>query len=197
MATKQKVSDRDFINASGAVVDRIEQATGARYTLVQADGLDDKQKPKYKPFRAFDWQAGEAGNPTTMAAIFGFHTKFGNVVNTVLNDKEAPGTITDAAAAGEEWLAELNKGVWAERAGGAGGLRYDPEVLAIAIASVTGKPADGFLAKMGWKVDPKTGAQVEADTKGALSYGAFAMRNAKVKAAYDAAAGTGTDEAAL
>lgn len=197
MATKQKVSNRDFINASGEIVDQIEKATGARYTIVKANGTDDKGKPIYMNIQKFDWQAGEAGNPTTMAAIFGFHTKVGNVVNTVLNDKDAPGTADDAAAAAGEWIAELQKGVWAERAGGAGGLRYDPEVLAMAIASVTGKPADGFLSKMGWKVDPKTGAQVDADTKGALSYGAFAMRNAKVKAAYDAAAGTGTDEAAL
>lgn len=192
MAIKTRVSSRDFIAKDGKVVDRIEEASGARYTLLKPDGQDDKGKAKYATFKAFDYQLGEPGNPETMCAVFGFHTKVGNVVNTILNDAENPGTPESAATGIEEWIAELDKGIWAERTGGAGGLRYDPEVLANAIASVTGKDAASFAAKMSWKVDPKTGAQVAADTKGALSYGAFAMRNAKVKAAYDAAAGTGT-----
>lgn len=192
MAIKTRVSSRDFIDTAGKVVERIEEATGARYTLLKPDGIDEKGKAKYAPFKAFDLQLGSAGAPDTMCAVFGFHTKVGNVANTVLNDAENPGAPDTASAAIEEWIAELQKGVWAERTGGAGGLRYDPEVLAAAIASVTGKPEAEFLAKMAWKVDPKTGAQVAADAKGALSYGAFAMRNAKVKAAYDAAAGTGT-----
>jgi hypothetical protein len=50
---------------------------------------------------------------------------------------------------------------------------------------------------MDHKVNPKTGQVVADDTKGAISYGAFALRNAKVKAAYDALTGGGVDIGAL
>ena len=82
---RNKVSDRTFIDAQGNEVDRMEEATGARYTLT---GIG----------KSFDVQMGEAGQLPTMFAIFGFWTKVGNVANTTLNDKDDPGTPEDAAS---------------------------------------------------------------------------------------------------
>lgn len=193
---RNKVSEREYINAAGDLVERIELATGARYIL------GEKQGDKFVPVATFDLQCGTPGNFVTMNAIMGFHTKAGNVANTVLNDKENPGTLAQAADAIKEWIADGANGKWAERTGGGGGLRYDPAVVADAIAAAKGEtdPAP-YLAKMDWRVDAK-GQQVAPDAKGeypkgAISYAAYAMRNAKVKAEYDKRKGSGVDLGAL
>lgn len=126
-SSRKKVSTRDFLNTSGEVVERIEEATGARYTL-----LGDGGKP-------FDKQFGQAGTPGVMFAIFGFHTKVGNVANTVLNDKEEPGTPADAAAAIDEFIKLADEGKWAERAAGGVGARIDKDALAAAVVAVAQK----------------------------------------------------------
>lgn len=193
---RQKVSEREYIDAKGDLVDRIEQATGARYSVGRKAG------EAFEVVKAFDAQFGTPGSLGTMCAIMGFHTKLGNVANTILNDKESPGTIENAAEGIAEFLKEANAGKWAERVGGGGGgIRYNVELLAQCIAEVTGKPVDEYKAKMAWRVDSK-GAQVSQDAngewpKGAVTYPAFAMRNAQVRAKYDAAAKTGVDVGAL
>lgn len=128
-AKRKAVSKRDFIDAAGAVVDKIEEATGSRYVLL------DKQ-PDGSPGHVFDYQCGEVGKLTTMAAIFGLQTKIGNVANTVLNDKDEPGTPADAAAAIKEWLTQVEGGTWAERTTGGPGVRVDKPALAGAIVAV-------------------------------------------------------------
>jgi hypothetical protein len=85
-----------------------------------------------------------------------------------------------------------------ERRGGGGGPSYDPEAMAQALAQVTGRNADEFLAKMDWRVDPKTGKQVERDAagewpKGSKPYPSFAYENPKVAKAYDAIKGPGAN----
>lgn len=120
---RKAVSKRDFIDEDGNVVDKMEQATGARYTLLGEGG------------RAFDYQFGEAGALETMFGIFGFHTKVGNVANTVLNDKDDPGTPADAAAAIEDFIESVKSGTWAERTGGVG-IVIDKDALAAAIVEV-------------------------------------------------------------
>lgn len=197
MATKQKVSERDYLDAQGNPVDRIEQATGARYSIGRKEGDD------FKVLKSFDAQFGQPGTLATMCAILGFHTKAGNVANTVLNDKDAPGSLDDAAGEIATWQKDAESGKWSERVGGGGGgLRYDPAVMAESIAKAKGEndPAP-YLAKMDWRVDAK-GAQVSqlqdgTWPKGAISYAAYAYRNAKVRAAYDLAKGAGTDLGAL
>jgi TIR domain len=82
-----------------------------------------------------------------------------------------------------------------ERRGG-GGPSYDPEAMAQALAQVTGRNADEFLAKMDWRVDPKTGKRVEQDAagewpKGSKPYPSFACENEDVAKAYDAIKGHG------
>lgn len=120
---RKEVSSRDFLDTAGNVVDKIEEATGARYTLKETG-------------QNFDMQFGEAGKPGTMFAIFGFHTKVGNVVNTVLNDKNEPGDATDAGASATEFLTLIQQGKWAERAAGGAAVRIDKDALANAIVTV-------------------------------------------------------------
>lgn len=128
---RKTVSKRLFIDSNGAEVDKIEEATGMRYTLLggNSDGsnLD------------FDEQLGPAGSLVTMAAIFGLQTKIGNVANTVLNDKEEPGTPADAAKAIATWLVKAKDPtapVWAERGEGGVGARVDKDALAGAFVAV-------------------------------------------------------------
>lgn len=128
---RQKVSERTFVDADGVEVERMEQATGARYTLA---GIG----------KSFDKQFGEPATESTMYAIFGFWTKIGNVANTVLNDKDEPGTQEDAAEAIEEFVAQTANGVWREVGEGAGrGPKYDNEVLALALHATLGEAAKG------------------------------------------------------
>ena len=83
-----------------------------------------------------------------------------------------------------------------ERRGGGGGPSYDPTAMAQALAQVTGRSADEFLAKMEWRVDSKTGARVEQDAagewpKGSRPYPSFAYQNKDVAKVYDAIKGPG------
>lgn len=133
-STRKQVSKRLFIDAQGNEVDRIEEASGGRYLLLAPSGN-----------KAFDRQFGTPGKLDTMCGIFGFHTKVGNVANTVLNDKDEPGTPDDAAAEIEAWLKQADGGTWAERAAGGVGARIDKDALAgaiVAVAEAAGKTAD-------------------------------------------------------
>jgi hypothetical protein len=125
VSKRKSVSKRDFIDPTGNVVDKIEDATGSRYVLLDPAGN-----------HTFDYQCGEAGKLTTMAAIFGLQTKIGNVANTVLNDKDEPGTPTDAASAIKAWMSQVEGGTWAERTTGGPGARVDKAALAGAIVAV-------------------------------------------------------------
>lgn len=132
--SRKQVSKRSYLLQDGSEAERIEEATGARYTLLGgADGNID-----------FDQQFGEAGKLETMCAIFGFHTKVGNVANTVLNDKQDPGTPDDAADAIREFLSSASGGTWAERTGGVA-VRIDKDALAGAVVdafAAAGKTVD-------------------------------------------------------
>jgi hypothetical protein len=70
-----------------------------------------------------------------------------------------------------------------------GGVRrvpYKNKLLARAIAQAKGESDIApYLAKMDNKVNPKTGAVVAPDTKGAIHYGIFALKNAAVRATYN------------
>lgn len=200
---KVAVAIRDWIDADGKPVDSGHEAlaTGFRYTHLPTAR---KVKPDFNPetdapdaSAIFEFQFGNPGDAATMLAIFGGLTLAGNVVNTAVNGPKGDPSINPIPLIAERFK-ELDAGVWADRATGVGGVRYDAEKLALAIATAKGQtdPAP-YAAKMANKVDPKTGQVVAADTKGAISYGAFALRNAKVKSAYDALTGGGVQIDAL
>lgn len=141
-STRARVSKRDFIDANGKVVDRIEDASGARYSLMDGAAV----------LKAFDVACGEPGKPETMLAIFGAHTKLGNVANTCLNDKDSPGTVADAADEIGEWLAGLQDGTWRERSEGAAFKRIDKETIALILgekdAAGKNRGPDFFLSRL-------------------------------------------------
>lgn len=194
---KVAVALRDWINQAGLPVEGGDEAsaTGFRYTHLptarRANPAFNPETDTPDPSAVYSLQVGTAGTIETMLAIFGGLTLAGNIVNTLTHGPKGDPDVNPIPLI-EERMAELQKGVWADRATGVGGVRYDKDSLASAIATAKGEtnPAP-YLAKMENKVDPKTGAVVPADQKGAISYGAFALRNAKVKAAYDALTGGG------
>lgn len=160
MATKKKRSDRYFIDAAGDEAERMELATGAGYSLVNADGSE---------IESWEYQSGlPAGNIVTMHFILGWWTKIGNVVNTVVNDKDEPGTLADAALAVTEHVENCNKGIWREVTEGAvRGPKYDKDILAGALLAVL--TASGLakqdLAGYRAKLDDKSyAAKVRART---------------------------------
>lgn len=194
---KQQVAVRDWINAAGQPVDggKEGEATGFRYIHLPTA---KRENPAYNPETDTAPESAVFVMPTmdeptrTMCAIFGALTLAGNVVNTAVNGPKGDPNVNPIPLI-KSRFDEIAKGDWSDREGGVGGIRYDKEKLAAAIAQAKGEsdPAP-YLAKMENKVDTKTGAVVASDAKGAISYGAYALRNAKVKAAYDALAGTGT-----
>lgn len=126
ISKRKQVSKRAFLMTDGSEAERIEEAAGGRYTLLGTTGGE----------KHFDVQLGNPGQFATMCAIFGFHTKVGNVANTVLNDKDEPGTPDDAATAIAEFIQSAQAGTWAERATGGVGAKIDKQALAGAIVEV-------------------------------------------------------------
>lgn len=199
-ATKAKraaIAVRDWIDENGKPLETGKEALAVGFRYIHLPTAK-KLVPAYNPETDgapdgsyFDFVAGEAGSASTMLAIFGGLTLAGNIVNSETNGDKGDPNINPIPLI-KARFDELETGVWTDRTGG-GGVRYDKEKLAAAIATAKGEsdPAP-YLAKMDAKVDPKTGAGVPNDTKGAISYGAFALRVPKVKEAYDALTGGGT-----
>lgn len=175
-SSRKRVSKRDFIDENGAVVDKMEEATGARYTLVGTTGGE------------FDLQVGNLSFPERAFAIFGFHTKIGNVANTVLNDKDDPGEPSDAAEAIKDFLGLVDSGMWTEPAkGGVAGARVDRDALAMAIVEVftpinaaRGKPAPDLVAVR---------EKLEDSKEFFLAMNKLRREDDKMRAAYVAAGG--------
>lgn len=197
-AKRAAIAVRDWIDENGKPLTTGEEkaAVGFRYIhLPTAKGL----KPDYNPETDsppagsfYDYVIGEAGHASTMLGIFGGLTLAGNIVNSATNGTKGDPNANPIPLI-EARFKEIEDGTWADRATGVGGVRYDKDKLAAAIASAKGEtdPAP-YLAKMEHKVDPKSGATVPDDTKGAISYGAYALRVPKVKQAYDTLTGGGT-----
>jgi hypothetical protein len=157
---RSKRSERYLIDIKGDEVDRMEQATGAGYSLVSKDGSE---------IQSWELQSGlPAGSPVTMHFNLGFWTKIGNVVNTVVNDKADPGTLDDAALAVVEHLENCEKGIWREVTEGvARGPKYDKDTLAGALFAVltAESKAKGDLASYRARLDDKSyAAKVRART---------------------------------
>jgi hypothetical protein len=150
MASRQKRSARYFIDTNGDEVDRMEQATGAGYALVTDNGAEHMH---------WEQQMGAAGDIRTMHAVIGWWTKLGNVVNTVVNDKDSPGTLDDAAVAVTEHVENCLKGIWREVTEGvARGPKYDKDILAGALLAVLTREnkAKGDLANYRLRLDDKS-----------------------------------------
>lgn len=162
---RAKRSDRYFVDANGEEVERMEQATGAGYSLVNGDGSEIK---------SWEMQSGlPAGSTVTMHFVFGWWTKIGNVINTVVNNKDEPGTLDDAALAATEHVTNCENGIWREVSTEARGPKYDKDTLAGALLAclTADKIAKGDLATYRAKLDDKSYyAKVRAQTKVMAQY---------------------------
>lgn len=200
---KVQVAIRDWINANSQPLEagKEHETIGFRYIHLPSA---KREVPAYNPesdaapaAAVFELDLTKLPQHAVyMLATFGGLTLAGNVVNTAVNGPKGDPNINPISLIADRF-SEIEAGKWSDREAG-GGVRYDREKLAAAIAAAKGEtdPAP-YLAKMDGKVDPKTGAAVAADTKGAISYGAYALRNAKVKAEYDKLTGGGADLGAL
>jgi len=118
---RKQVSKRGLVTVNGGEAEGMDDAAGGTYELLGEGG------------QTFTYKFGENPEWDRKFAIFGFHTKIGNVANTVLNDKDEPGTVSDAAESIRDWLAGQ---VWAEKREGTGGARIDKDALAGAVVEV-------------------------------------------------------------
>jgi hypothetical protein len=197
-APREQVAVRDWMNAAGQPISTGEEAsaTGLRYVHVPSA---KRAKPDYNPETdappagtAFECDMTKLPKEAVyMLAIFGGLTLAGNVVNTATNGPKGDKALNPVSIIVDRF-AEIADLKWSEGGGAGGGVRYNKDLLAQAIATAKGEtdPAP-YLAKMDNKVDQKTGAVVANDTKGAISYGAYAYRNPKVKGEYEKLSGKG------
>ena len=197
-AKRAAIAVRDWIDQDGKPLAAGEEAKAVGFRYIHLPTAK-AAKPDYNPESDapptgsfFDYICGDAGLAGTMLAAFGGLTLAGNVVNSATNGPKGDPNLNPIPLI-EARFKEIEAGQWADRATGVGGVRYDKDKLAAAIAKAKGEsdPAP-YLAKMDAKVDPKSCANVPADTKGAISYGAYALRVPKVKEAYEALTGGGT-----
>lgn len=196
---KQQVAIRDWLNANMQPLEsgKESETVGFRYIhLPSAKRANDKYNPETDVApdgTSYELDISKLPQPAQyMLATFGALTLAGNVVNTAVNGPKGDPNMNPISLI-EARFKEIADGNWSDREAGVGGVRYDKDKLAAAIASAKGEsdPAP-YIAKMENKVDPKSGAVVPNDQKGAISYGAFALRNAAVKAEYDKLTGGGT-----
>ena len=193
---KVTIAVRDWIDEHGNPLSAGEEAkvAGIRYVhLPSAKAL----KPDYNPESdkppadaAFEFMFADPIS-TKMFAAFGAHTLAGNVVNTATNGPKGDKSLNPIPLIAERFAGIQDDHVWADREGGVG-VRYDKDKLIQAILNAK-KEQDPtpYIAKLDNKVDGKTGAIVAPDTKGAISWGAFVMRNPVVKGEYDKLTGGG------
>jgi hypothetical protein len=199
------IAVREWIDVDGNPIESGEEAnaTGFRYihlpTALRLDPKWDKESSDPAPAgSAFELQIPD-GPVKTMLAVFGGLTLTGNEVNTATKGAKGDPNANPIPDVTEMYKAMIEGNLWRGGGGaGGGGVRYDKEKLAQAIANAKGEtdPAP-YLAKIPLKVDTKTGAIVANDTKGAISWGAYAMRVPQVQTEYNKLTGSGVSLANL
>lgn len=122
--SRQARTKRDFIDGNGQIVDSMEKSAGARVGVLSDDGKTVLQ--------SFDYVQGKNPFADLFFANMGFHTKAGNVINTVINNDKEPGDASTACETLAEFLEDVYAGVWAERTGG-GPAKIDRDKLAEAV----------------------------------------------------------------
>lgn len=189
-AKKVAIAIRDWLDADGNPINSGDESkvAGIRYIHLPSAKT---AKPDYNPESdaapqgtSYDYMFTD-DIATKMFAAFGAHTLAGNVVNTATNGPKGDKTLNPISLIADRFKAITDDHVWAEREGGVG-VRYDKDKLVAAVLAAKGEtdPAP-YVAKLENKVNPETGAVVAADTKGAISWGAFVMANPVVKQHYD------------
>jgi hypothetical protein len=118
-SSRKNVSKREYQKADQTKSVGPDTDGRVQYTLLNSDGT---------PHKTFTFDKSSPG--AHMFGQFGFVTKVGNVANSVLNGDE-PGSVDDAAADIDEFLAAIASGTWREPGEGkARGPKFDKDVLA-------------------------------------------------------------------
>lgn len=120
---RKKISRRELFTVNGGKAESMIDATGAAYVVLDNNGTSAGE---------VEYTFGADATVDRMFALFGFFTKVGNVVNSVLNDREDPGSPAEAAQAATEFMQQVARGVWRE-AGTSEGPRTHLPTLAQAI----------------------------------------------------------------
>lgn len=167
---RETIATHEYIDANGAVQERIEDATGIKYT--------DKATGKSFVYQIPDAVAGEV---STMLAIFGAKTKATNSASAARQARDRDATFTqDDIDYVSSVFADIQTGQWEKP--GEGSKRepkYDLDIL-------TGVICDVIKAATGKEQDPvKLREKLETD----LKYRRGAVARQDVQDAYRKAAG--------
>lgn len=121
---KRAVAKHELLDASGAVVENEEEATGIRYTLLANN-------------QAFDFQSSMTpGERNTLLAIFGAKTLATNESSAMRNSTKGAATPDEQIDAVRERFALLETGKWVDRTREGVGAKIDLDALANAICNV-------------------------------------------------------------
>ncbi len=139
---RRRIASRNMIDASGNVTKDIMAATGAQYI--------------YRPTGSkVERQFGSPG-PETACAIFGYLTKIGNVVNSIVNADDYDGE-ADPVSQAQTWDADLGKGIWREKAEGVGRTsKFDKDLLAMVLIDKLGANAKGDVQHYRERLDDRS-----------------------------------------
>lgn len=129
---RESVAKHELIAEAGGEHTSIEKAIGIRYT-------DKTSGEKFE----YLIPGAVAGSPQTMLALFGAKTKATNEASRVRNGKG--GDTTAQFEAIDEVFANIDKGIWREKAEGGGGSRTDKRVLAQVLIDLLGEKAQGTV----------------------------------------------------
>jgi hypothetical protein len=129
--TREDVSIKEYLNASGAIVEKISEASGLRYTA-----LPDK--------KTFDMQLEGAaiGSPLTMFALFGLSTRC-TIIATQNRKKSIRDRFASDALAVESMWTNTRQGVW-------GGSEKGVDLDTLWSALVEANDSEPAMGKSAW-----------------------------------------------
>jgi len=130
---RESVAKHELLAVAGGEHVAMTDAVGIRYT-------DRRSGDVFEYFPA----GAQAGTALTMLALFGAKTKATNEASRVRNGEN--GTVAEQMEAIDEVFANLDKGVWREKAEGGGGSRTDKALLATVLVEMLGAKATGDVA---------------------------------------------------
>lgn len=125
----ERQAKHELIASAGGEHTSMDKATGIRYTQLKSGAVFEYVIPGAQP-----------GTAATMLALFGAKTKATNEASRVRNGEK--GTPDEEMEAIDEVFANLDKGIWREKAEGGGGSRTDKALLAEVIVSALGAQAN-------------------------------------------------------
>lgn len=129
---RDSVAKHELIAVAGGEHVAIDAATGIRY-------IDKASGEKFE----YLIPGAQAGTALTMLALFGAKTKATNEASRIRNGEG--GDTQQQLEAIDEVFANIDKGIWREKAEGGGGTRTDKLLLAQVLVDALGEKAQGTV----------------------------------------------------